>query len=71
MQDSVIFEKKDSDPMILIKLICFYITGWSILQIKEANKEVLMLGARLLEQVASGVYKASQGRRHSVLRISG
>lgn len=65
-RNNVIFEKKlYSDPMILIKLICFWVVGWSILQIKEVNKEVLMVGARLLERVASEVYKSSQGWTHT------
>lgn len=49
-RNNVIFERKTyNDPMILVKLICYWIVGCAILQIKDVNREVLELGARLLE----------------------
>ncbi|XBJ21533.1 hypothetical protein VPH35_000069 [Triticum aestivum] len=40
-----------NDPLILIKLICYWTMGWSILQIKEELREMLMPGAKLLKHV--------------------
>lgn len=71
-RNGIIFDSKlYNDPMILIKLICFWIVGGSILQIKVENKEVLMLGGKLLKRVANEVYRSSQGWRHGDLRIGG
>ena len=57
--------------MIFIKLICFWIVGWTILQMGNENKEVLMIVAKLLEQVANEVLQIIAGWRHRVLRIGG
>lgn len=69
-RNNVIFENKTYiDPLILIKLVCYWIMGWSILQIKEEQKEVLMLEAKLPKHVASAIYKASHGWRYGVRRL--
>lgn len=71
-RNGVIFDNKFfTDPMTLIKLMCRWILDWSILQIKEQNREVMELGIKLLERVANEVYKASQGWRYNVARLEG
>ena len=55
--------------MTLIKLMSYWMVDWSILQIKEQQKKVLELGARLLEWVANEVYAASRGCRINVARL--
>ena len=60
-----------NDPMILVRLMVTWIGDWSILQTKKQNKRVLDLGTRLLEHVASDVYKASHGWRYNVPRLGG
>mgnify|MGYP006267642221 FL=1 len=55
--------------MTIIKTMTHWMVDWSILQIKEQEKKVLELGARLLERVASEVYAAPQGWRINVLRL--
>ena len=42
--------------------------GWSILQMKVVNKEVLMVYMRTLEHVADELYSSSQVWSHTVLR---
>ena len=42
--------------------------GWSILQMKVVNKEVLMVYMCMLEHVAGELYKSSQVWSHRVLR---
>lgn len=63
--------KKICDPMYVVKLICNWISDWSILQIKEPEGRMLMLGAKVLEQVASEVYRSAQGWRLGVPRLGG
>jgi hypothetical protein len=57
----IVFEIKEiNDSIVLIKVMCHWITNWTILQIKEEYRMVLMLRARLKEPVANEVYRASQ-----------
>lgn len=58
-----------NDPMGLIKLMCNWISDWAVLQIKDPGGRALMLGARLIKQVASEIYRASQGWRIGVQRL--
>lgn len=70
--NDIIFESKIiNDPMMLIKLMCSWIMGWSILWIKEAWQKVLMLGAKLTERVASEVYRALHGWMPGVMQMCG
>ena len=67
---NLIFENKTyAYPLIVIKLICYWIVGWSILQIKEERKEALMVEARVLKHVANEVYKASHRWHNGVYRL--
>ena len=50
-------------------MMCGWISDWAILQRKDPEERMLMPGARLVEQVASDVYKAKQGWRFGILRI--
>ena len=50
--------KKMNDPLGLIKLMCNWILDWAVLQIKDPGEKLLMLGARLIEQVASEIYRS-------------
>ena len=61
--------KKISDPMGIVKMLCGWISDWAILQKRDADEKMLMLGAKLIVQVASDAYKAAQGRCFGVLRI--
>ena len=51
--------KKIYDPIVLVKLMGNWISIGSILQKKGAKAKMLMLGARLIERVASEIYKAT------------
>lgn len=69
-RNDIIFDrKKMNDPMGLIKLMCNWISDWAVLQIKDPGGRALMLGARLIKQVASEIYRASQGWRIGVQRL--
>lgn len=57
--DTIFERKKIHDPMDVIKLMCHWTSDWSILQIKKQDQKMLMVGTRLIEQVASDVYRAS------------
>jgi hypothetical protein len=46
-----------------------WIVDWSILQIKNPEQKLLMLGAKLVERVASEIYRASQEWRPGVQRL--
>ena len=63
-RNAVIFDGKN----VMISMT-YWITSWSILQTKDQARRMLELGSRLLEQVASEVYRASQGWRINVARI--
>lgn len=61
-ESDIVFERKQiNDPMVLIKLFCDWITKWAILHIKEEHCKVLMLSARLIEQVTSEVTELHKG----------
>ena len=49
------------DPMTLVRQMCNWILDWSILHEKKLEQKLLMLGAKLIERLASEVYRASQG----------
>ena len=69
-RNDIIFDrKKINDPMCIIKMMCSRITDWAILQKKDPEEKMLMLGARLIEQVASEIYRAAQGWRFCVKRL--
>ena len=72
-RNGVIFYKKTyTDPVSLIEIMCHWIVGWSILQTKKQNRDMLELGTtKLLERVENDVYKASQCWRNSVMRLGG
>ena len=55
--------------MIFIRLMCNWIVDWSILQRKKLEERLLQLGAKLIEWVASEVYKATQRWRLAVRRL--
>ena len=63
--------KKIYDPIVLVKLMGNWISIGSILQKKGAKAKMLMLGARLVEQVASEVFRSSRGWRPGVPRLGG
>jgi len=48
-----------------------WIGDWANLQIKEEKKHMLMVGAKLINQVANEFYKPSQPWRPEVLRLGG
>lgn len=50
-----------TDPTELIFTICFTLGSWSILQIKEADREKVLWGAQLLKQIANGVFHSRFG----------
>lgn len=45
----------------VIKLLCYWLNLWSILQTKETSKNLLQWGTRLIEQVAREVFDAARG----------
>ena len=55
--------------MKLVKLTCNWIMDWAVLQRKDPEEKIFMLGARLIEQVASEIYMATQGCRIGVMRL--
>ena len=56
--------------MKFIKPTTTWICDWDSLHIKEAKENMLMVKAKLINQVASEVYQAVQGwRRPGVLQI--
>ena len=57
--------------MIIIHLMGKWIVDWSILQRKKLEEKLLQLGAKLIERVASEIYKATQGWRLEVQRLEG
>ena len=70
VENDIIFrDKLINDPMKLVKLTRNWSVDWAVLQRKNPRQNLLMLGARLIEQVASKVYKASQGWRAGVRRL--
>ena len=71
-RNGIVFNRDTSiTPIKIIKLVNSWIGDWAQLQTKEAKGKVLRVGARVVEQVASEVYKASQGWRPGVLRLGG
>ena len=61
-RNDIIFERKRiNDPVGVGKLICNWILDWSILQIKDPERRILQLGAKVVERVASEIYT----RRHT------
>ncbi|XP_037427211.1 uncharacterized protein LOC119292489 [Triticum dicoccoides] len=52
-----------------LKVFLWWLTDWSILQIKESSRKTLELGARVLEQAANEVFTAKQGWRINVARL--
>ena len=69
-RNDIVFDKKKvNDPIGIVKRICCWITDWAILQKKGPGERMLTLGARLIEQVASEIFKASQGWRFGVPRL--
>ena len=62
MQEQHHFKKKlYTGLMILIKLICFWIVGWTILRMGKENIVVLMVVAKLIERVANEVLQVIAG----------
>ena len=43
--------------MTLVKLTCNWIVDWSVLQIKNPERRLLMLGVKLIERVANEISK--------------
>ena len=69
-RNDVIFERKRiNDPLGTVKLICNWILDWSILHIKVPERRILQLGTKVVERVASEIFKASQGWRLGVPRL--
>ena len=69
-RNDIIFRNKlINDPMKLVKLTCNWIVDWAVLQRKNPGQNLLMLGAKLIEQVASEVYRASHGWRAGAPRL--
>lgn len=69
-RNDICFNRRNvTDPMTIVKMMCAWIADWSFLQIKEPKSRMLTVGARLLEQVASEAFRASQGWRPGVLRL--
>ena len=46
-----------SDPSVVLFHVCYWIDHWSNLQVQEEAKLELQQGAKLLEQVASEVFR--------------
>ena len=63
--------KKIHDPMVLVHRVIHWINLWSMLQIKQGNREAMTWGAKLLERVVNEVFHASRGWRTGRLRITG
>ena len=69
--DIIFRSKKIYDPMTFIRLMCNWIVHWSVLQRKKPEQKLLQLGAKLIERVASEIYKVAQGWRLGVRRLGG
>ncbi|KAG8060373.1 hypothetical protein GUJ93_ZPchr0002g26796 [Zizania palustris] len=59
--DACFQNKLINDPLIFVKLICFWLSFWSKLQKSEAREKDLDLGVRLLEHLASDIYSRRRG----------
>ena len=69
-RNNIVFDRKMiSDPMGIVKMMCGWISDWAVLQKRCPGERMLMLGAKLIVQVASDVYKALQGWHFGVLRV--
>ena len=69
-KNDIVFGRKNiNDPIGIVKRMCSWITDWAILQKKDPGERMLTLGARLIEQAASEIFKASQGWRFGVPRL--
>ena len=69
-RNAIVFEnKRINDPLYIVKLMCRWLTDWSIMQIKESSRKTLELGARVLEQAANELFTAKQGWRINVARL--
>lgn len=56
------FENKlPCDPIDVVFLTCHWIETWAVLQKSEANQEGLLLGARIIRQVASEIFNSKFG----------
>ncbi|KQK17505.2 hypothetical protein BRADI_1g34862v3 [Brachypodium distachyon] len=52
---------KPASPFGVVRLLCFWLNLWSILQKKEADRNLLRWGTRLVEQVAKEVFEVARG----------
>ena len=69
-RNNIVFDRKMiSDPMGIVKMMCGWISDWAVLQKRYPGERMLMLGANLIVQVASEVYKSAQGWRYNVPRL--
>lgn len=60
-----------NSPFGVVKKFCYCLNLWSVLQIKEANKNLLLWGTRLVDQVAREVFEAARGWNTMRRRIAG
>ena len=61
-RNDVIFDReKISDPMEIVKMLCGWISDWAILQKRDPEVKMLMLGAKLIKKQYNGLsYGCSQ-----------
>lgn len=50
-----------TSPFGVVKLLCYWLNNWSVLQRREASQSLLRWGIRLIEQVAREIFEASRG----------
>lgn len=64
------FDKKlPNDPTDVIFSVCHWMDSWAILQKAEADRRRLLLGAKLLRQVANDIFCSKFGWRPGARRI--
>lgn len=64
VRNTACFENKlPNDPIDVVFLTCHWIESWVVMQKLEANREKLLLGARLTRQVANEIFSSKFGWR--------